>query len=106
MLRGLLDTVDMKLGHRWLMPTYCGSTSTYRGLAPAGSFNQEKALVGAFSVIVKLPSNLRDPSFEALVTPVTLRLLCHQPRSEEEMTVIGIQISSKRRIRLKMNISA
>ena len=88
MLRGRLDTVDMKLGHRWLMPTYCGSTSTYRGLAPVGSFNQEKALV------VKLPSNLRDPSFEALVTPVTLRLLCHQPGFRFHL----------RRIRLKMNI--
>ena len=32
-----------------------------------GAFNQEKALVGAFSMIVKTLRNLRKPSFEALL---------------------------------------
>ena len=31
-----------------------------------GTFNQEKALIGAFSVIVKTSRNLREGSFEAL----------------------------------------
>ena len=31
------------------------------------SFNQEEALVGTFSVIVKSFHNLREPSFEALM---------------------------------------
>ena len=34
--------------------------------AVVGSFNQEKDLEGAFSVIVKSWRNLREPSFEAL----------------------------------------
>ena len=29
--------------------------------------NQEKALLGVFSIIMKLSRNLREPSFEALV---------------------------------------
>ena len=35
--------------------------------APLGAFNQEKALVGAFSVTVKSSCNLREPSMEALI---------------------------------------
>ena len=47
-----------------------------------GAFNQEKALIGAFYVIVTL-RYLREPSFEALVdilyydVPYLLRLLLH-----------------------------
>ena len=33
-----------------------------------GAFNQEKAIVAAFSVIVKSSRNLLEPSFQALVT--------------------------------------
>ena len=36
-------------------------------MSTRGAFNQEKALVGAFSVIVKSSRNLREPSFEALL---------------------------------------
>ena len=35
--------------------------------ALAGAFNQEKALVGAFSVLVKTSRYLREPKFEALI---------------------------------------
>ena len=35
--------------------------------AVVAAFNQEKALVGTFSVIVKSSHNLREGSFEALV---------------------------------------
>ena len=34
--------------------------------ALVGAFNQDMALTGAFSVIVKFSGNLREPSFEAL----------------------------------------
>ena len=37
-----------------------------------GAFNQEKALVGALSVIVKSSRNLREPSFEALLFSLSL----------------------------------
>ena len=36
--------------------------------ALVGSFNQEKVLVGAFSVIMKSSHTLREPSFAALVS--------------------------------------
>ena len=38
-----------------------------------GVFNQEKAIVGAFSVIVKTSHNLREPLFEALLSGTTAR---------------------------------
>ena len=34
--------------------------------ALVGAFNQDMALTGAFSVIVKFSGNLREPSFKAL----------------------------------------
>ena len=37
--------------------------------ALVGAFNQEKALEGAFSVIVKSLRYLQEPSFEALRSP-------------------------------------
>ena len=40
--------------------------------ALVGAFNQEKTLVGAFSTIVISSRNLREPSFEALSTTVSL----------------------------------
>ena len=68
--------------------------------AVVAAFNQEKALVGAFSVI----TNLRMDSFEALICSVhMLQLLCRtvasgllqvphaDPRSCTASSVVGIQ---------------
>ena len=68
--------------------------------AVVAAFNQEKALVGAFSVI----TNLRMESFEALICSVhMLQLLCRtvasgllqvphaDPRSCTASSVVGIQ---------------
>ena len=43
--------------------------------ALVGTFSQEKALVGAFSVIVKSSGNLQEPSFEALLLTPRWQLL-------------------------------
>ena len=50
--------------------------------ALVGAFNQEKALVGASSMIVKSSRNLRQPSFQALqfMSIVCVGLECdHEP---------------------------
>ena len=52
-----------------------------------GAFNQEKALVGAFSVIVQPVVEPMD-RFAALVTILTAQLRIHKPTTQFRLSVL------------------
>ena len=59
------------------IPFIPGLNSVLNVKAIVGAFNQEKTLVGAFSVIVKSLPKIRGPSFEVLLQTLWTNYLQH-----------------------------